>query len=1301
MNRFYKPFLIVSWLFLFGAFTSTSLGQTVTLSKSASTVGEDAGSVTLTATADPAPAGGVTVTVTITVTGGTASAGDFSLTSTTITIVGNGVNTIGITTLAGVADDLFEGNETVIIEITNVADNGGGGGGDQGPYSESGNQFQIVQINDAETISISRNNDPIDEDGGTVTYTATASGAVDNGLVTVTMDFTGGTATSGVDFAGAGNITITNGETVGIVLITSTPDEFLEGDETIVGEITALSYPGVTIVTPSASTTITDAERVTLTPAPTTPIEENAGTATLTATISDGGTLRLSTPGPLNVTIAYSGTAINATDYTGSTTIIIADSDPSGEITITAIQDGDIELDETITATLTGVSIGGANIIGATVEQTITITDDEIVLTSPANNAINQDLDVTLTWDVVVGADRYQLFVNTAVGFDDIIIVDGDALGNVQSNVPGGLSDNVTYYWKIIPTSSSTPDTRAASNTEVRSFTTTQQGNGTFPLDNAVGIVLFPTLTWPTGPTGTDTYRLEVNTEVGFGGDIIFDDATLTGTSQQIAGLSNATEYFWRVTASSNLRKVNTSTVNSFTTSTDKLVTLTFPKSGETVGTLVQTLFWTVTNTEAELTFEYQINTTGNFTEDDPTPIVGTTATSVTTATLTGGETYSWRVRSKTIGNFYSQWSTVGTFVTQEGLTAAPVPTISWPLGNPTLFDTTPTLYWYLSSVAPTGATLNFDIEVELTSVDFDDTPTYPAVGSSTLTNFAVTTPLVPGSSYHWQVRTNNTTPDPDVTSAYSSEGTFTISIGEGGAPLPVLSWPIGGVTVYTITPTLYWYLSTFATGVTYDIDVDDDANFSSTVFTTTGQGPQFVLIDPVTPLTAGTTYFWRVRTHNGGNTSDYVSTNGSFVISSTIASAPTPVLSWPIGGATVYSNKPLLSWYLAGPPPSGATIRYNVKVFDNIGMSSLVASITNTSLATQFWTVTSALDPGTHYWQVEVKNTTASTTSGFQPVGNGTAANSFVVSATASGVAVAPTPIYPTGNVTVSTLTPLLSWFVNGVLAGDETYSLELKPTSLAFDGAGLVTGITTQTHTTIVLTPGTAYRWRVQSVSATNGTSSFSAEALFTTAATLAPPPPVEGGPINGAIIANGQPDVSWYLPTAPKSALKYRLQISEDANMNTIAFEFDDIDAFHTVISSLKGGTTYYWRVQSKDNNGVYSAHSKVSRFVTGSVTAVDNGLVIPEKFSLEQNYPNPFNPTTTIRFALPEASFVILKIYNMLGQEVKTLVNGEKNAGTYSVQWRGDNDFGHKVSSGTYIYRVIAGQNIFVKKMILLK
>lgn len=102
----------------------------------------------------------------------------------------------------------------------------------------------------------------------------------------------------------------------------------------------------------------------------------------------------------------------------------------------------------------------------------------------------------------------------------------------------------------------------------------------------------------------------------------------------------------------------------------------------------------------------------------------------------------------------------------------------------------------------------------------------------------------------------------------------------------------------------------------------------------------------------------------------------------------------------------------------------------------------------------------------------------------------------------------------------------------------------------------------------------------------------------------------------------------------------------------------------------------------------------------ITSTENE-VIPSDYKLSQNYPNPFNPTTTIEFALPQADYVSIKIYDMLGREVATLINDQRSVGNYSVVWNGINDFGHKVSSGTYIYRITAGNFVQTKKMLLLK
>ena len=94
-------------------------------------------------------------------------------------------------------------------------------------------------------------------------------------------------------------------------------------------------------------------------------------------------------------------------------------------------------------------------------------------------------------------------------------------------------------------------------------------------------------------------------------------------------------------------------------------------------------------------------------------------------------------------------------------------------------------------------------------------------------------------------------------------------------------------------------------------------------------------------------------------------------------------------------------------------------------------------------------------------------------------------------------------------------------------------------------------------------------------------------------------------------------------------------------------------------------------------------------------------MPEKFSLEQNYPNPFNPETEIRFQLPEASQVTVKIFNTLGQEIRTLTDIHYEAGFHSVRWDGKDNNGNAVSSGIYLYQLQAGSFSQIRKMTLLR
>lgn len=94
-------------------------------------------------------------------------------------------------------------------------------------------------------------------------------------------------------------------------------------------------------------------------------------------------------------------------------------------------------------------------------------------------------------------------------------------------------------------------------------------------------------------------------------------------------------------------------------------------------------------------------------------------------------------------------------------------------------------------------------------------------------------------------------------------------------------------------------------------------------------------------------------------------------------------------------------------------------------------------------------------------------------------------------------------------------------------------------------------------------------------------------------------------------------------------------------------------------------------------------------------------LPAYFSLSQNYPNPFNPETVISYSLPVASQVLLRIYNTVGQVVRTLMNGSLPAGTHSVRWDGCDDRGMPVSSGVYIYNLNAGSQQISRKMLLIR
>ncbi|MBS1514575.1 MAG: T9SS type A sorting domain-containing protein [Bacteroidetes bacterium] len=117
--------------------------------------------------------------------------------------------------------------------------------------------------------------------------------------------------------------------------------------------------------------------------------------------------------------------------------------------------------------------------------------------------------------------------------------------------------------------------------------------------------------------------------------------------------------------------------------------------------------------------------------------------------------------------------------------------------------------------------------------------------------------------------------------------------------------------------------------------------------------------------------------------------------------------------------------------------------------------------------------------------------------------------------------------------------------------------------------------------------------------------------------------------------------------------------------------------------------YWTLQGCVLNGVVYGDTLLT-----SVQSINT--IVPDKFYLAQNYPNPFNPETNISFSIPEKSFVILRVYDVMGKEIEELVNQNFSAGSYQLKWNAGNS-----PSGIYYYKITAGDFSATRKMILVK
>ena len=200
-----------------------------------------------------------------------------------------------------------------------------------------------------------------------------------------------------------------------------------------------------------------------------------------------------------------------------------------------------------------------------------------------------------------------------------------------------------------------------------------------------------------------------------------------------------------------------------------------------------------------------------------------------------------------------------------------------------------------------------------------------------------------------------------------------------------------------------------------------------------------------------------------------------------------------------------------------------------------------------------------------------------------------------------------------------------------------------------------------------------------------------------------------ISGYSVDNIAPSVpTGLMATATEENIQLTWDVSLDEDFQyfllekSITADFAEYESFESTDTvyfdfEYEMDQMYFYRLAVADYTGNIGDYSET---VEIAVLAIDGNL-IPEVFALHQNYPNPFNPTTTLRYDLPEDANVNIMIYDLMGREVRSLINTDQTVGFKSVTWDATNDFGQPVSAGMYLYRISAGSFHSVKKMVLLK
>jgi hypothetical protein len=679
---------------------------------------------------------------------------------------------------------------------------------------------------------------------------------------------------------------------------------------------------------------------------------------------------------------------------------------------------------------------------------TVITTPGTPVLVSPIENAVNQPVSLKLIWGATTGSVSYFVQVASDTGFSNIVSSDSTTTDTAKSI--SGLSNSVTYYWRVKGKNASGYGSWCVYRTFSTIIAAPMRPVLSSPQDSAANVDLNPQMSW-NAVTGADSYHIQVSTASDFSTGLVVNDSTYTQTTKAIGPLLNNTHYYWQVQTRNAGGTSGWSVRRSFTTlpvAPSVAPTPLAPVNNVMIVDLNPPLCWSASPRATR--YHLQVATTSSFSGgivfiDDST----LTDTTKAIGPLTPNVSYCWHVKAKNaVGS--SGWSTTGNF-TVLGKPAAPV------LRSPADLAMNVKLVQKLAWNVSVGAT-GYHVQAGTSNV-FDSGN---ILDDSTLTDTtAIIGSLTPGILYFWHVKAKNAAGPSD----WSSNFSFTTFAIPG---VPSLISPADNKTNEPLATTLS---VSWAAGTNkYRIQVSTHQDFSAIDVKDSTLTQQDLDISGLSPSTK---YFWRAQSIS-------LDTAGAWSNARSFTTIlPVPVLQSPNDAAVSVSPRPTLTWNAVG----GAST-YRVQVSTASDFSSGIAYDDSTISGT----VTPAnavgpLSPNTaYYWRVNAKNAGG--------VGPWSAVWKFTTIAPPDKP-VLNLPADSAKNVALSTT---VSW---SAATGAANYHLQVSnvedfSSGIVFDDSTLASTVTSEAIGSLYA--GTYYFWRVRAINA-GGSSSFSGTRSFTT--------------------------------------------------------------------------------------------------------------------------------------------------------------------------------------------------------------